>query len=129
MVLLQRLVLYCGIGKLVCEIATLLRYRTNLGQSMLTYLHTHTCDGADWLVKQLFLHCSTVVHHIDRERERVCVYFTEVKRKEANQPPLSRFSRAVSVSNYIFGRLLKYIYTIGTYVKGSCRMKWLLNPA
>ena len=92
MVLVQRLLLYCGIiGKLVCEIATLLRYRTNLGQSMLTYFYTHTCDGADWLVKQLFLHCSTVVHHIDRQRERerervcvcVCVYFTEVKRKEA----------------------------------------------
>ena len=48
----------------------------------------------------------------------MCV-FIEVKRKEANQPPLSRFSRAVSVSNYIFGRLLWYIYTIGTYVKGS----------
>ena len=50
----------------------------------------------------------------------VCV-FTEVKRKEANQPPaLCRFSRAVSrVSNYIFGRLLWYIYTIGMYVKGS----------
>ena len=78
---------------------------------MLTY--THNCDGADWLAKQLLLHCSTVVHHIERERERerervcVCVcIFTEVKRKEANQPPLCRFSRAVSVSNYIFGRLL-----------------------
>ena len=85
MVLLQRLVLYCGIGKLVCEIATLLRYRTNLGQSMLTYLHTHTCDGADWLVKQLFLHCSTVVHHIDRERERervcVCVFYRGEKKR------------------------------------------------
>ena len=71
MVLVQRLLLYCGIGKLVCEIVTLLRYRTNLGQYMPTY--THNCDGADWLVKQLLLHWSTVVHHIERERERVCV--------------------------------------------------------
>ena len=48
MVLLQRLVLYCGIGKLVCEIATLLGYRTPILARVCLLTHTTVMGQTGW---------------------------------------------------------------------------------